>query len=142
MERLTRAYVRLGRYDPEIVKVIKAGSVSPLHTEIWIVPKRSQPPRLEPEAYILDEFGVIGGMELERRISNFYQELNRSGSQGYIINYGSSRDIAVAEKGITKVRRGGCDFDCSRITLVRGGTIRKRSTVVWIVPEGAESPKP
>ena len=64
-------------------------------------------------------------------------------AQGYIINYGTDKEIERREKQIVKqmseVFRG---YDPPRISFVRGGNSEKPKTVIWFVPPGAELPKP
>ena len=67
---------------------------------------------------------------------------NNPTAQGYIINYGTEKQIAAREKQI----RNAITFlrlDASRVTLVRGGEsggdVR---TVLWVVPAGATPPTP
>jgi len=97
------------------------------------------------EPRLIDEFGVLPADEVRARLDAFFVELNNTpGSQGYIINYGTDREIAVRERLIRNhiaFRR----FDASRITLVNGGANpRGRGvwTKLWLVPPGANNPTP
>ncbi len=76
------------------------------------------------------------------KMDAFFVELsNNPAAQGYIINYGTDREIAKREKQIRNsitFRR----YDASRITLVRGGNREVIKTDLWLVPPGAESPTP
>jgi hypothetical protein len=94
---------------------------------------------------LFDEFGKLPDDEVKARIQNLYVELgNNPGAQGYIINYGTDREIANRERQIRKA----IDFlrlDASRVTLVRGGANPNGAgvyTKVWIVPPGADNPTP
>ena len=61
--------------------------------------------------------------------------------QGYIINYGTDKEITKRENQI----RESIDFrkyDSYRLTFVRGGNNGKLKTVFWIVPAGTEPPTP
>lgn len=98
-----------------------------------------------PEARLFDEFGKLPDDEVKARIQNLYVELgNNPNSQGYIINYGTDREITNRERQIRKA----IDFlklDASRVTLVRGGANPNGAgvwTKVWIVPPGANNPQP
>jgi hypothetical protein len=99
----------------------------------------------KPEKRLFDEFGKLPDDEVKIRIENLYRELGNSpGSQGYIINYGTDREIAARErqiqKAITFLRQ-----DASRVTIVRGGANPNGAgvwTKVWIVPSGADNPTP
>ncbi len=91
----------------------------------------------------VDEFGVLKDDDVKARIDNLYIELNNSPSaQGYIINYGTDREIARREKQIRDAIAFR-NYDASRITFVRGANegsgIR---TVLWLVPAGATPPTP
>ncbi len=97
----------------------------------------------EIKAINVDEFGPLANDDVKARVQNLYIELNNNPSaQGYIINYGSAKDIAKREKVINDAIRF-LKLDASRVTLVRGsdqgGGIR---TVFWVVPAGATPPTP
>lgn len=94
---------------------------------------------------LIDEFGKLPADEVKARIDAFYIALNNEpGSQGYIINYGTAKEIAAREKQINdaiKFRK----YDPSRITMVRGGANPNGAgvwTKLWLVPQGAENPQP
>lgn len=96
-----------------------------------------------PVARIIDEFNVLSNDDVKARIDNLYIELNNNPSaRGYIINYGTDREIARRERQINEAIRFK-RYDASRITMVRGGDqgtgIR---TVVYLVPAGATDPTP
>lgn len=100
---------------------------------------------VRPQPRLFDEFGKLPDDEVKARIQNLYVELgNNPGSQGYIINYGTDREITARERQIRKA----IDFlklDPSRVTLVRGGANPNGAgvwTKVWIVPPGADNPQP
>lgn len=97
-----------------------------------------------PKAVQVDEFGPLANDDVKARIENFYltQLNNNPTAQGYIITYGTAKDIAKREKVI----RAAITFlklDPSRVTLTssvtEGSDVR---TVLWIVPAGATAPTP
>lgn len=99
----------------------------------------------KPIARLFDEFGPLSNDDVKARIQNLYVELgNDPGAQGYIINYGTDREVARREKQI----RDAITFlnlDASRVTLVNGGANPRGKgvwTKVWIVPSGADNPTP
>jgi hypothetical protein len=99
----------------------------------------------KPEPRLFDEFGPLSNDDVKARIQNLYVELgNNPGAQGYIINYGTDREVARREKQI----RDAITFlnlDASRVTLVNGGANPNGKgvyTKVWIVPPGADNPQP
>jgi len=95
------------------------------------------------EANQVDEFGPLANDDVKARVQNFYVELNNNPSaQGYIINYGTARQIAAREKQIRDAIRF-LRLDASRITMVRGGeTGGDVRTVFYVVPAGATPPTP
>lgn len=143
-KRLVSNHIAFRKFDPSLISFVRGGTVSPLRTDLWIVPKRADPPNIEPEpeAYIEAEYGRITKANAVRIFRNFYGELAKNSNlQGYIINYGTNTEIALREKWIAEninFRR----FDRSRITLVRCGRKGGLRTVMWIVPPGAANPKP
>jgi hypothetical protein len=124
-----RATVQLGGLDPNC-NCPATGS-------------ESGPVDRNPEAILVDEFGRLADDDVRARLDAFFVELqNNPSNQGYIINYGTDRDIAARERLITNhiaFRR----FDRSRITLVRGGDLGTGiNTRLYRVPPGAENPAP
>ncbi len=101
----------------------------------------------KPDPRLFDQFGRLPDDEIKARIQNLYVELgNNPTAQGYIISYGTDREIAARERQI----RNAISFlnlDASRVTLVRGGSTNPTGqrgvyTKVWIVPPGADNPTP
>jgi hypothetical protein len=92
-----------------------------------------------------DEFGKLPYYEIKIRIENFYRELeNNPDAQGYLINYGTDKEIADREWQVQKATRA-LKLDANRVTLVRGGPNPNGDgvwTKVWIVQPGEEYPKP
>jgi len=96
-----------------------------------------------PQATKIDEFGKATNGNVKMRFDNFMRELqNDPNAQGYVINYGSAKEIAKRQRQIRNAiafRK----FDASRITLVRGGqTDETIKTQFWVVPAGATPPTP
>lgn len=93
-----------------------------------------------------DEFGRLANDEVRARLDTFFLELgNDPSAQAYIINYGTDAEITARER-LIRNHAAMRKFDANRITFVRGGANPKGEkgvwTVVWIVPPGAEPPKP
>jgi hypothetical protein len=87
---------------------------------------------------LFDEFRKIKKDELEKRIEKFQSELIKvSSSTGYIVNYGSSKQIAEREILIRSFIKH-CGYDGCRIVFVDGGTESEIRTRLWIVPAGAD----
>jgi len=99
-------------------------------------------PQETPKAIKFDEFEKATNGYVKMKMDVFFVELrNNPAAQGYIINYGTDREIAKREKQIRNSITF-CRYDASRITLVRGGNREVIKTDLWLVPPGAESPTP
>ncbi|MEO7673674.1 MAG: hypothetical protein ABIU09_06305 [Pyrinomonadaceae bacterium] len=96
-----------------------------------------------PDAVLVDEFGKLENDVIRGRLDTFFTELsNNPNNQGYIINYGTDKEIAARERLITN-HINFRKFDRSRITLVRGGdTGTGVNTKLFRVPPGADNPAP
>lgn len=94
-----------------------------------------------PQAFKVAEFERATNGYVKMQMDNFYTELNNNPTaQGYIINFGTDREILIRERQIRNAinfRR----FDASRITIVRGGFRGIVKTEFWVVPAGADDPK-
>lgn len=96
----------------------------------------------KPKATKLDEFEKATNGYVKMKMDYFYVELNNNpAAQGYIINYGTDREIATREKQI-RVSIQWRKFDATRITFVRGGFREEVKSEFWLVPPGAENPQP
>lgn len=93
------------------------------------------------EPVLVDEFGKMPNDDIRGRLDLFFSELsNNPNNQGYIINYGTDREIAAREKLITN-HITFRSFDRGRITLVRGGDKGDGgSTKLYRIPPGAANP--
>ncbi len=94
---------------------------------------------------LVDEFSKIPNGELKARIDALYLQIgNEPTSQGYLINYGTDREIVARENLLRKailLRK----YDIKRVTIVNGGANPNGAgvwTKIWIVPPGAEAPQP
>lgn len=99
---------------------------------------------IDPGPILTHEFGSLTNSALRKRLDSLFAELrNELTSQGYIILYGSTREITACERLIVdniRLRR----FPRDRITIVKGGVLPggKVLTKVYRVPPGAENPTP
>src|SRR5207237_1045434 len=93
----------------------------------------------------IDEFGKLSDNEVKAYIQNLYVELsNNPEAQGYIINYGTDKEIANRERQIQRAINF-LKLNANHVTIVRGGENKNGTgvwTIVWIVPPGAEFPQP
>jgi hypothetical protein len=99
----------------------------------------------KPKAYKFAEFGVITAKGLSTKMQAFYSALKRGKtSQGCIINYGTTKAIRSRRKlflsALSNIRLP--DYDPPRVTFIDGPWERKVHNVMWIVPNGAETPAP
>jgi hypothetical protein len=103
----------------------------------------SGPVQPVPEPVLVDQFGALPNDDIRGRLDNFFQELsNNPNNQGYIINYGTDREITARERLITN-HITFRNFDRSRITLVRGGDKGTGpETRLYRIPPGATNPNP
>jgi len=91
---------------------------------------------------MVDEFGALKPDDLRARIDAFIVALqNNPGNQGYIINYGSAKEVAAREN-LIKNHLNFRKFPVSQVTMVRGGTTGPINSRLYRVPTGAENPKP
>lgn len=97
-----------------------------------------------PQPRLFDEYGPLPNGDLESRTHNLFVEIgNNPGAQGYIISYGTNREIARREKQIRDALTL-LKVDKTLITLVNGGANPKGKGVwtrVWLVPPGADNPR-
>jgi len=98
------------------------------------------PPILPRE---VDTFGKLATDDVKVRVQNFYTTLaNEPTSQGYIIIYGTPKEIAARRKQITTAITF-LKLDPSRVTIVEGGDKGTGpETHFWVVPPGATPPQP
>lgn len=92
-----------------------------------------------PDPVLIDEFGKINDEDFLARMDAFMVELqNNPNDQGYIINYGSSKNIANREKFLRNhfnFRR----FPLDRFVFVNGGVEKEIRTRLWRIPPGADT---
>ncbi len=93
---------------------------------------------------LIDEFGRLANAAVKTKLEKFFTELNNNpNNQGYIINYGTEKEMNSRERlivdGITFR-----NYDRSRITIVRGGVHMAGTiyTKLYRVPPGADNPAP
>ena len=91
----------------------------------------------------VDTFGKLSNDDVKARVQSFYTQLaNDPTAQGYIIIYGTPKEIAAVRTQITKAI-AFLKLDPSRVTIVEGGDKGTgQSTHFWLVPPGATPPQP
>ncbi len=97
----------------------------------------------KPDPVQTDEFGKLANDQIRGRLDTFFAELsNDPTATGYIINYGSPREVATREK-LIRNHIAFRKFDASRITIVNGGDQGTGiNTKLYRVPSSAENPQP
>ena len=96
----------------------------------------------KPKAVKFGEFETATNGIVKMKMDAFYVELNNNpAAQGYIINYGTDREIAIRRNQIS-VSIAWRKFDGTRITIGDGGFRDGVKSELWIVPSGAENPQP
>ena len=95
-----------------------------------------------PKAIKLDEFERATNGYVKMKMDAFFADLSNSpAAQGYIINYGTKKEILKREKQL-KIAITFRKYDAPGISFVRAGYIKVIKTVFWLVPPGAEPPTP
>jgi len=148
-EKKIREYVSLANLDPERIVFVKGKPENPMTTELWFVPKELKSPNFTRKAEKFDEFGKLSRADWKGRMKAVTEKVSAikyDGSQLFIINYGTQKDITVAESLIEKYLFENCrdcfGYNNFKINFIRGKFTAKPRRVFWIVPDGAEPPKP
>lgn len=87
---------------------------------------------------LIDEFGEIPNDDLINRLDNLFVHLTQDQTAtGYILNYGSAKEIKKRESLFKDffIRK---DYDLSKVVFVNGGNEKEIRTRLWIVPQGAD----
>ncbi|MEZ5308914.1 MAG: hypothetical protein R2684_17345 [Pyrinomonadaceae bacterium] len=93
----------------------------------------------KPEAVLIDEFGKIPNNDVKTRIDSLFIQLQSDPSAtGYIINYGSAKDVRAREK-LIRDYIAFRNYDADRVVFVNGGTESTIRTRLWVVPQGADT---
>lgn len=140
---LVANHIRFRRQDPSRFIFQLGGMLLRPRTDLWVVPSGAEGPNLDRTAWIGMEIKKATNSRVKRLIKDFFSlsRIDRD-VNFYIINYGSDSQIAKRERFIANNIGRLPEFPEPRITFVRGGNVRKSSTVMWIVPSGAENPTP
>lgn len=144
-EKQIRETITFRKYNISKATIINGGYRNIIKSEFWIVPANAEPPKIEPMPKLIDEFGKATNGNVKMRMDAFFVEINNNPTESaYIINYGTPREIAKRERQIRdsiRFRR----YDSTRITFVNGGNRGNGEiikTLLFLVPAGAEPPKP
>jgi hypothetical protein len=132
--------VRMPKLPPVTATILVAG----LPKDCWNSASDRYDFAVDPGPILIDEFGWLANDAIRRRLNKFVAELQENpNNQGYIILYGTNKELAARERPIINEIRL-LNVDPSRITVVRGGTLEsgKVYTKLYRVPPGADNPVP
>ncbi len=110
----------------------------------------SPPEEVPPVALKVDEFGYVTGCDHSARLDNFAIELqNRPGAVGYLVVYGVEGEVSGTSGYRLRLAKdylvNAHGIDEERLKTIYGGPYRDKSesfSELWVVPLGAEPPKP
>jgi hypothetical protein len=130
-----------------------AGEYRAIEAEVWLggyppeCPPQSTPFRIAvvPPASKVDEFGSIPLEEENEKISAAVRAAQFGNDKLYVIAYaGRNSERMFASTSLRRMRdqilRSG--FPAARVGAYDGGFREQPAFEIWIVPEGAEPPKP
>jgi hypothetical protein len=93
----------------------------------------------KPQPRLFDEFGNIPNNDVRERLDAYFIQLqNEPDATGYIVNYGSARQITARENLIRNHMRLR-NLPSDRIVFVNGGVEPQVRTRLWVVPAGADA---
>lgn len=96
----------------------------------------------KPNAALLEEFAAVPNGQIRSYLDNFFYTLQQNPTaKGYIFVYGKKTDVAKRER-LYRNHITFRKFDPSQIKFGKGKIGTELKTQLWIVPEGAEPPKP
>ncbi len=96
----------------------------------------------------IEEFGREGDCQVSSRLDNFFVKLQENpAATGFVITYQGKNALPADYEvsGYERIIRNQIAFrnqDASRFTFLRGGFREELSTELWLVPNGADEPKP
>ncbi len=119
------------RFDRSRIMQVEGGFRGIIKTEFWIVPAGAENPQPNSTATKFDEFGKAGSGDIKARLDGFLIELqNKPNQQGFIINFGSTTEVAKREKGI-KIYLLIRQADLSKVKILKGGADKNIKTELW-----------
>ncbi len=92
-----------------------------------------------PDPIFIDEFANIPNDDIKARLDAYAASLQSDPSAvGYVVNYGSSRNVGRRETLIRDYLVQNRGIDASRLVFVNGGVESGTRTRLWVVPAGAD----
>ena len=93
--------------------------------------------KIEPE--YKEEFGDVPNDEVKARLDAYAADLQADpDATGYIVNYGTARQVTIRERLARTYLTDNRGIDASRLVFVNGGVEPEIRTRLWIVPAGAD----
>lgn len=106
------------------------------------IPNSTSPIPKPTSVNVFDTVYKTGQGKLKRATEKFLAELEKDKEYyGYIINYGTDKEIARREK-IVKNSIKFSKFDSAGIKVVKGGKSVEAQSRFYLIPISTESPKP
>lgn len=124
--------IRFRKYDSSRITIVDGGFRPKIKTEFWLVPSGAEPPKLQNIAELFDELEKATIEDVKARTDFLFVKLNEDlSSQGYILNYGTEKQIALREK-LIKQEIAFRRYDSTRVIFVNAGTNKTIKTQFWI----------
>jgi hypothetical protein len=129
-----------------------AGAYREITADIWVggysgecQSQASATVRIVPPASKADEFGELAAEKENERLANLATALSQSEDHLYVIVYAgrtSVRGYAVTALRRIRTQLSTSGLDAARIMVIDGGFREQPAYELWVVPQGAEAPKP
>lgn len=141
-KRLLSNHILFRNFDKTLISYVQGGNVSEFRTDLWIVAKGAEGPKLPPEAFIISETGKATQAQLKAAAKKVFRTISDNPDHHiYIISYGTDAQLTRRERVIAKEINLREQIR-PRITIVRGGRKTAPRTVFWSIPPGAANPVP
>lgn len=124
--------IRFKKYDFSRITFVDGGFRPKIKTAFWLVPLGAEPSMPQTEAKQVDEFEkeTLGG--IKARTDFLYVKLNEDlSTHGYILNYGTQKQIALREK-LIKQEIAFRKYDPARVVFINAGMGKTIKTEFWI----------
>lgn len=130
-----------------------AGAYREITADVWVGgypgectgTQASATVRIVPPAAKADEFGELEPDRENERLANVTGAIAQTDDQLFVIGYAGRTSVrgytATALKRI-RTQLAASGFDLTRVMAVDGGFREQPAFELWVVPQGAEAPKP
>lgn len=129
-----------------------AGIYRELTAEVWVggypgecQVQASSTVRVIPPAVKMDEFGDLAAEQENERLAAALGAISQSDDKLFVIGYAgrtSPRGHSAASLTRMKNRLIGEGLADNRVSFIDGGFREQAAFEIWVVPQGAEAPKP